>query len=147
MLSEEREFKRVEAWLGGPKVIQHKLRTKTDVHEVTLRGLPSRSVHLLLAALLILQRNPTLEKAMGVSLRTVQRKKALNSDQSGSTLKFAEIVAKATELFGSQQEAEEWLQRPAMSLDHRRPIELLATQAGRELVEDFLTRLKFGAYV
>ena len=112
-----------------------------------MRGLPSRSVHLLLAALLILQRNPTLEKAMGVSLRTVQRKKALNSDQSGSTLKFAEIVAKATELFGSQQEAEEWLQRPAMSLDHRRPIELLATQAGRELVEDFLTRLKFGAYV
>ena len=144
--SEEREFKRVETWLGGPKVIRHRLRTKTDVHEVTLRGLPIRSVIHLLGVLLLLQRNDGLEKAMGVSLRTVQRRKALNSEQSGRTLKFAEIVAKATEVFGSQQAAEEWLERPAMGLDDKIPMELLATPAGREMVEDFLTRTEYGAY-
>jgi len=153
MLSEERELKRVEAWFGGPKVIRHKLRTKTDAHEVTLRGLPIRSVNHFLSALVILQWSGALEKALGVSQRTVQRRKAkalgwkaLNYEQSGRTLKFAEIVAKATEVFGSQQKAEDWLQRPAMGLDDRRPIELLATPAGRELVEDFLTRLEYGVY-
>ena len=49
-------------------------------------------------------------------------------------------------MFGSQEEAEEWLRRPAMGLDQRRPIDLLATPAGVELVEDFLGRLKYGVY-
>ena len=60
--------------------------------------------------------------------------------------KFAEVLAKATEVFGSQQNAEEWLQRPAMGLNDRLPIELLATPTGAKLVEDFLTRLEYGAY-
>lgn len=51
-----------------------------------------------------------------------------------------------TEVFGSQQAAEEWLERPAMGLDDKSPMELLATPAGREMVEDFLTRLEHGAY-
>jgi putative toxin-antitoxin system antitoxin component (TIGR02293 family) len=57
------------------------------------------------------------------------------------------ILAKATEMFGSQQEAEQWLERPAIGLNRRRPIDLLATPAGVELVEDFLKRLEYGVYV
>jgi hypothetical protein len=44
--------------------------------------------------------------------------------------KFAEILAKATEVFGSQEEAEQWLQRPATGLDQRRPIDLLTNACG-----------------
>jgi len=61
--------------------------------------------------------------------------------------KFAEILAKATAVLGSQQEeAEQWLERPAIGLDQRRPIDLLATPAGAKLVEDYLIRLEFGVY-
>ena len=49
-------------------------------------------------------------------------------------------------MFGSQDEAEQWLDRPAMGLDRRRPINLLATPAGVELVEQHLTRLEYGVY-
>ncbi len=87
-----------------------------------------------------------------MSLRTFQRHsedpaKPLSQDQSGRTWKFAEILAKATTVFGSQKEAEQWLEQPAIGLDQRRPIDLLATPAGVEIVEDFLTQLEYGVYV
>jgi putative toxin-antitoxin system antitoxin component (TIGR02293 family) len=86
-----------------------------------------------------------------MSLRTFQRRKdapdkPLSQEQSGRTWKFAEILAKATDVFGSQEEAEQWLERPAIGLDQRRPIDLLATPAGIELVEQYLTRLAYGVY-
>jgi putative toxin-antitoxin system antitoxin component (TIGR02293 family) len=150
-LGEEKELRRVEALLGGPKVIRHKLKTRLDAHDVILQGLPNECVFLLLEALPVLRGNALLERAIGMSLRTFQRKKTapakpLSREQSGRTWKFAELLAKAIEIFGSKQEAEEWLQRPAMGLDDRRPIELLETPAGVKLVEDFLTRLEYGVY-
>ena len=62
------------------------------------------------------------------------------------TKKFAEVLAKATAVLGSRQEAEQWLNRPAIGLDQQRPIDLLATPAGAKIVEDFLTRIEFGVY-
>ena len=84
-------------------------------------------------------------------LRTYQRHtstaaKQLSPEQSGRTWKLAEVLAKATAVFGSKQEAEQWLERPAMGLNQRKPIDLLATPAGVELVEDFLIRLEYGVY-
>ena len=72
--------------------------------------------------------------------------KPLSPEQSGRTWKLAEILAKAISVFGSKEEAEQWLERPAMGLDQRKPIDLLATPAGVELVEDFLVRLEYGVY-
>jgi putative toxin-antitoxin system antitoxin component (TIGR02293 family) len=87
-----------------------------------------------------------------MSLRTYQRHrdapaKPLNKEQSGRTWKFAEILALATAVFGSQEEAEQWLERPATGLNQRRPIDLLETPAGVELVESFLRRIEYGVYV
>ena len=51
-----------------------------------------------------------------MSLRTFQRrrdtpKRPLSLEQSGRTWKFAEILARATALLGSQESAEQWLER------------------------------------
>jgi putative toxin-antitoxin system antitoxin component (TIGR02293 family) len=62
------------------------------------------------------------------------------------TGKFAEISARAATLFGSQAAAEQWLDQPAIGLDQRRPIDLMTTPAGMELVEDFLGRIEYGVY-
>jgi putative toxin-antitoxin system antitoxin component (TIGR02293 family) len=102
-------------------------------------------------AILRTPQHGSLEKAVGISLRTYQRKrdaldKPLSPEQSGRTWKFAEILARATAIFGSQAEAEQWLERPAIGLEQRRPIDLLSTPAGVETVEDHLTRLEYGVY-
>ena len=87
-----------------------------------------------------------------MSLRTFQRhrdvpSRPLSQDQSGRTSRFAGVLAKAIAVFGSQEAAEQWLERPATGLDQRCPIDLLAAQAGVQLVEEFLERLEYGVYV
>jgi putative toxin-antitoxin system antitoxin component (TIGR02293 family) len=49
-------------------------------------------------------------------------------------------------VLGSQEEAEKWLERPAIGLDQERPIDLLTTPAGVKLVEDYLGRLEYDVY-
>ncbi|MFD2232909.1 antitoxin Xre/MbcA/ParS toxin-binding domain-containing protein [Phaeospirillum tilakii] len=56
-------------------------------------------------------------------------------------------VDEVVKLLGGREEAERWLEQPALGLDRRRPIELLATPAGTQLVEDYLTRLEYGVHM
>jgi putative toxin-antitoxin system antitoxin component (TIGR02293 family) len=142
---------RIAALLGGDRVLRRHLETPLDAHEMLMTGLPGEALLHLVETFAILRRREPLEKATGISLRTVQRRrdtpvKLLSKEQSGRTWKLAEVLAKATAVFGSGEAAEQWLERPAIGLNQRRPIDLLATPAGMELVEDFLGRLEYGVY-
>ena len=136
---------------GGVGLLRHPVGNSLDAHEMLLEGLPGEALRHLVDGFLVLQKTASLEKAVGMSLRTFQRRRdeparLLSQEQSGRTWKFAEILARATTLFGSQQAAETWLERPATGLDRRRPLDLLATPAGLAIVEDFLGRLEYGVY-
>jgi len=149
--TETAELHRVVELLGGARILRHPPGNPLDAHEMLVQGLPAKALRHLVDNLVVLNKTSSLEKAVGMSLRTFQRRKdapakPLNQEQSGRTWKFAEILAKATAVFGSQRAAEQWLERPAIGLDQRRPIDLLATPAGVELVEDFLERLEYGVY-
>jgi len=144
------DLQKVADLLGGPRILSRRITSALDAHELLLDGLPGAALTHFVRHLLIIQTD-SLEKAFGMSLRTFQRRKdapdkPLSQEQSGRTWKFAEILAKATDVFGSQEDAEQWLERPAIGLDQRRPIDLLATPAGIELVEQYLTRLAYGVY-
>ena len=146
------ELQRVVDLLGGARILRRSPKNSLDAHEMLLKGLPGRALSHLIDNLVVIEKTASLEKAVGMSVRTFQRRrdapaKRLSQEQSGRTWKFAEILAKATELLGSQEEAEQWLESPAIGLDQRRPIDLLQTPAGVELVEDYLTQLEYGVYV
>jgi putative toxin-antitoxin system antitoxin component (TIGR02293 family) len=150
--SEAAEFAKVTALLGGTQVFPRSPRSTLEAHEMLNKGLPAKALLHLIDNLVILHNNASLEAAVGMSLRTFQRhkhapRKPLSREQSGRTWKFAEILAKATSVFGSQEEAEQWLEQPAIGLDQRRPIDLLTTPAGVELVDRFLNRLEYGVYM
>lgn len=137
--------------LGGGKALGRSQANPLRAHDMILRGLPAGALERLLGALVCLPRREALEKAIGISLRTWQRRKdararPLSPEQSGRAWKFAEILAKASEIFGSQEDAERWLGLPALGLEGRRPLDLLASPAGVALVEDLLTRLEYGVY-
>jgi len=144
------DLQKVADLLGGPRILSRRITSALDAHELLLDGLPGSALTYFVSHLIFIQTD-SLEKAFGMSLRTFQRRKdapdkPLSQEQSGRTWKFAEILAKAADLFGSQEEAEQWLERPAIGLDQRRPIDLVATPAGVELVEQYLTRLAYGVY-
>jgi putative toxin-antitoxin system antitoxin component (TIGR02293 family) len=144
-------LQRVADLLGGSRVLRHRLNDSLDAHDMLLQGIPGAALVHLVGNLATLKKSTSFERAVGMSLRTIQRRKdapakPLSQEQSGRTWKFAEILARATAVLGSQDEAEQWLERPAMGLDQRRPIDLLATPAGVEIVQDFLGRLEYGVY-
>jgi putative toxin-antitoxin system antitoxin component (TIGR02293 family) len=136
--------------LGGRKVFSHVPENLLDVHHWVSHGIPSISISHLAHAIEPLSSH-TLSEALGVSLRTLHRKKGAENDtlsvaQGGRTFKFAEVVAKATLVLGSREGAVQWLTSPAMGLDQQKPIDLLATPVGTQLVEELLDRIEHGVY-
>ena len=131
-------------------VLGSMIESDLEAHVLLHRGLPRGALTSLIGKLhdiLVIE----VSEALGVSVRTLQRHKSapvelLNVQQSGRAWKFAEILAKATRALGSQDEAEQWLKRPAIGLDQQRPIDLLTTPAGVKLVEDYLGRLEYDVY-
>ena len=145
------EIDRVQALLGGKKTLRRTITSALDAHEVISEGFPA-AVLVFLSSNLELLRDPAqLQKAIGVSLRTLQRHKdaparVLSQEQSGRAWKFAEIISKAISIMGSRAAAEQWLVTPAVGLDQHCPIDLLSTPAGVELVEELLERMEYGVY-
>jgi putative toxin-antitoxin system antitoxin component (TIGR02293 family) len=70
----------------------------------------------------------------------------MTGDKEGFDLDTA-IFTKAVEVFGSKEEAELWLRRPALALNGERPIDLLKTPQGTQLVQELLVRLEYGIYI
>ncbi len=134
--------------LGVEKLLKHRVGSAVAVHETLHAGLPSRALfnampHEIPQALLL--------PVFGISLRTLMRLKAqphklLDAEQSGRVWQFAELFAKAEDVFQSRPRAAQWLLDPAMALEHRRPIDLLTTPVGAQLVDDVLDRLRYGVY-
>lgn len=152
-LDEDVSLSRTVRLLGGQRTLHRRIRSRLEAHDLLRIGLPGHALEHLVGCVGIFQtpRQGSMEKAVGISLRNYQRRKdnldkPLSLEQSGRAWKFAEILGRATEVLGSQEEAEQWLERPAMALDGHKPIDLLSTPAGVETIEDHLTRLEYGVY-
>jgi putative toxin-antitoxin system antitoxin component (TIGR02293 family) len=144
------DFETIVDLLGGSQTLGSAIKSELDAHELLNQGLPRAALGNLLGKLDVIEIGEA-SAALGMSLRTLQRHKntpvaPLDVQQSGRAWKFAEILAKATRVLGSQDEAEQWLKRPAIGLDQQRPIDLLTTPAGVKLVEDYLGRLEYDGY-
>ncbi len=152
---EDGEVGRTVELLGGRGVLRRHVCNRLQAHDLLQDGLPGRALtHLVSSVGFLSSSQSGLEKAVGISTRTYYRwkknaatERPLSREQSGRIWKFAEILGRAADIFGSRGEAEAWLDRPAMALDQRKPIDLLSTPAGVETVEDHLTRIEYGVYM
>lgn len=137
--------------MGGDRLLNSAGDDLLAAHDVLVGGLPGEALEHLSRRIAILSKQELFEQGLGISLRTYQRRreagdKPLSPEQSGRLWKFAEILLQAAELLGSREEAEAWLARPAVGLNQRRPIDLLASPVGVALVEEHLGRLRYGIY-
>lgn len=148
----ERDIARTFDILGGEKVLRQPVHNSIEAHELLLKGLPASALLHLVGEVALLGAGKALDKAIGISLRTLQRHKKDRADKmlsvelSSRAWKFAEILGRAAEIFGSLEAAEAWMTEPAIGLNRRRPIDLMATSVGIEAVETYLTRIDFGVY-
>lgn len=139
----------VVAILGGRAAFKDKIATRLDVHRAIEHGLPTAILTDLVRNVVLMRDSDTLHKALGTFYhqKDSAAPKTLSKEQSGAIWKFAEILVIATEIFGSQKAAEHWLTEPAIGLDRMRPIDLLSTAPGAELVETYLNQIEYGVYV
>src|SRR4029077_3568145 len=96
----------VASLLGAASTLRKVPRSPLEAHEMLLNGLPSRALFHLVQNLVVLRWDDSFARAIGMSHRTYQRHTAvsarpLSREQSGRTWKLAEILAKATSIFGS----------------------------------------------
>lgn len=141
--------RRVAEMLGVGRNLRRGMGSAVAVHEALHAGLPRR------ALLKAIQSGgiPVAEllPVFGISTRTYMRlraepEKLLDTEQSGRVWQFAALLAKVEDVFGSSERAVDWLLRPAMALENRRPIELLTTPVGVHLVDDVIERMRYGVY-
>ena len=133
--------------LGVPNLVP-RFGSPVAVHEALHAGLPRRALFNAIPAGIPM---PELLPVFGISLRTFMRLKAqptkrLDTNQSVRVWRFAALFAKAEDVLGTRELASEWMLEPAIALENRRPIDLLTTSIGAQLVEDVIERMRYGVY-
>jgi len=151
--SEDKEIVRAGSLLGGRQMLRVMPKSRMDAHRLIEHGLPRPALIYLVSHLRTLRASKSLEGAIGLSIRTLQRAakegaqvKRLDVAQSSRTWQFAKILGIATEVFGNQDRAEAWMDTPAMALDQQKPIDLIRTPEGVAMVEVLLRRMEYGVY-
>lgn len=110
-----------------------------NVPKELLNELTSTYIHLSKADIL---------KAIGGNSRTLQKVKSefLNSKLSIAMFDLIEVTQMAADVLGGRMLAEKWLQQPVLALDGRRPIDMLSTRQGVNMIKEHLFRIDHGVY-
>lgn len=139
-------------FLGGDGILNRSIHTALDVHDLIVEGIPAASLQHLVERMRILSAGDVLNTAIGTDIRTLHRRnpdgmRALSTEHGSRAWRFAQIIAKASDILGTQEAGEAWVLEPAIGLDNRRPIDLLASAAGAKAVKEYLTRVEYGVYM
>lgn len=138
------------AFMGGRRVFKQWPQSRAEIHGALVQGLPCAVLVSLVDQLALLPADD-VAAALGISSRTLRRlrdqpAKPMPADLASKTWQLAETLSQASVVFGDADAAQRWLAAPAMGLDGARPIDLLRTLQGSELVTEFLGRLAHGVY-
>ena len=132
--------------LGGPSVFKCRaVPTQTELRERIRRGLPYRSLESVRARLRLSV--PEAADVLHMPTRTMARRRQerkLDPDQSDRLYRIARVAGQAVSVFGAEDKATTWLQRPNGALNGEPPIRLLDTDVGARQVEDILGRIEHG---
>lgn len=87
-----------------------------------------------------------LGEDMSLQLRQMVSAETSPRDQSASVIRTLEIKTLADRVFGDEQKAEAWLQRPNSELSGQRPGDLLKDELGVAVVREMLERIDHGIF-
>ncbi|MEM6479110.1 MAG: antitoxin Xre/MbcA/ParS toxin-binding domain-containing protein [Pseudomonadota bacterium] len=94
--------------------------------------------------------NEVWANIMNVSLSTIKdlaKKDRLSVQLSSQMVLFAVLLARAEDVFGGKEAALKWFSEEQMALSGRKPIDLLDTFVGANLVSRTLIQIDRGVYV
>lgn len=80
------------------------------------------------------------------NLHRFYKRKALSRAQSEEVLDTVKLYVEAGKVFGDREVGHEWLHTEIAALSGSRPVDLLDTFAGRELVRQVLRKISYGEF-
>lgn len=96
-----------------------------------------------------IDRNFLAEEIFDISLKTLMRYrkegKSLKPREGEVVLKMACILEKGIQVFGTMGAFKSWMEKPAFGLRGSKPLHMMNTVTGLDLVEDELVRIEYGA--
>ncbi|MHB1463889.1 MAG: type II RES/Xre toxin-antitoxin system antitoxin [Thermoleophilia bacterium] len=135
----------MEEILGGEEVLGRKIKSINDFIELGRQGIKKSAVRHLAASMSLTWRD--MAKLLPITERTLQRyqmQKLMNQIVSEQALQLAEVVAIGIDVFEDRGNFLTWLSMPSTALGGRKPIGLLSSRFGIELVVDELGRIAHG---
>ncbi len=139
------EFSQIIETLGGEKTLGHSIRSGMDFVELGDRGLTKSSVVHLAKSLSLSMKE--MAELLPVNVRTLQRysaQKYLSTAVSEQALQIAQVAATGSALFEDREKFLAWLALSSVPLGGEKPIDLLRSRFGIELVLDELGRIAHG---
>lgn len=134
----------------GPQLKLRADITGLTAHDLVTKGVSVAAVKRVMDSFNIIT-DAQIHEVLGISAKTLQRRstsgdKTLDSNASDRALRLVSVTRQAIHVLGSQEAAERWLDSSAIGLDRRKPIDLLKSTDGCEMVRTLLTRMEYGVY-
>jgi len=133
--------------MGGSSMINSNIKNDFDLIALSRTGLPKSTLAFLSKVLNISKER--MSALLHVSHRTIQRKKdhdLISVHSTEQVIEIAEVIAKGMEVFEDLDTLQEWLHSPLESLNRQRPIALLDTSFGTNILLKELGRLEHGIF-
>ena len=111
------------------------------------QGLPASALRTLVDG-----KHITIADLVGIvaSRRTLDRRLAdggrLTAEESDRLVRFAQVLALATHIYGSRADAMQWLRAPQFSFDGVPPLEIMRSYSGSDLVINLLQGFRHGMF-
>ncbi|MEX2542496.1 MAG: antitoxin Xre/MbcA/ParS toxin-binding domain-containing protein [Trueperaceae bacterium] len=119
-----------------------------DLMEQAQRGLPAGAFDRF--GRLIDVPREELAAAIHTTTRTISRrreaKKPLDRTSSERLVRLALLYRRASEVFGDEALARQWMQTPRATFGGRTPFQLASSEIGAQEVEDVLLRVEHGVF-
>lgn len=130
---------RIQDLLGSPP-----LRSDKDLCDLVERRLPVNAVKALMNDGYTASEIFRLVMPRRTFNHRSEKGERLTREESDRVVRIARITALAEQVFGNAEKAARWLRKLKRRLDNRAPLDLLDTEAGGRLIEDWLRQIDHG---
>jgi len=135
------------ALLGGRQTLGMAPATPLDLVELSRRPVKASAFDRFAGWLRMSER--ALAEALDISFTTLHRRGAtrrLAPRESEKLVRTARVLARAILAFGDEEAARGWLGDESPALGGKKPVDLLDTSTGAELLVTELGRIEYGVY-
>lgn len=138
---------RVAHVLGGQPVLKTRVRSWADLERVVTGGLPKRSLQLVARRVVARGAAASTVVHQVVPAATFKRRTRLTADESAHTERLARVVALSEHLWGDEDAARVFLNRPHPLLGGAAPLDVAHSELGARRVERLIHDVEHGLAV